>query len=313
MTEISVIIPTFNRSKILNKCLDFIELQDFDRLKFEIIIVDDGGSDDTAELVNLRKNLPIKYLKLPKNSGPSAARNFGIKNSRGGILAFIDDDCFAESHWLSEIHRIHAKYQDILALQGGVDIAENSSLIYLAQKYNIDRINKLRIGALVKEDIYEAYFVGTGNLSVKRRCLEDIGLFDEGLRAQEDRDIYYRLIAKNITVYYSPEVKVKHFGRRTICGLCRQYYEYGKNVVIFQRKWDSLKNSGPYTVYSWDTYKEYLKNKGINFESSDKSERLILLISRFGLKGFAVFTVLSLMKFFHRLGRKIEKINLGIH
>ena len=85
---ISVVIPTFNRSAFLKKAVESVLSQGYQDL--ELIVVDDGSEDDTPEVVT-GFGPDIKYIKQ-KNKGPGAARNLGIKNSKGGFIAFLDSD-----------------------------------------------------------------------------------------------------------------------------------------------------------------------------------------------------------------------------
>ena len=95
----SVIIPTFNRKASLAECLRSLGRQSFPPDRFEVLVVDDGSSDGTAETVERTAaglGFHVEYLRQSQQ-GPGAARNLGAKNARGGILAFTEDDAaFAE-------------------------------------------------------------------------------------------------------------------------------------------------------------------------------------------------------------------------
>lgn len=85
---VSVIIPTYNRSQILLKAIESVLNQTYQY--FEIIVVDDGATDNIEEMVSQVKDLRIKYIKLSENMGPSYARNMGIKYSKYNYIAFVD-------------------------------------------------------------------------------------------------------------------------------------------------------------------------------------------------------------------------------
>ena len=93
---ISVIIPTYNRAQTLLKALATVAQQTF--ADYEIIIVDDGGTDDTEDRVKDRYGERIAYIKKQQNAGLSAARNTGIREARGTYIALLDDD----DEWLPE-------------------------------------------------------------------------------------------------------------------------------------------------------------------------------------------------------------------
>ena len=99
---ISVIIPTYNRAGQLKDCLDSLFNQTYKN--FEIIVIDDGSTDCTEDLVRdlQKEHKNLKYLKQ-KNKGPAGARNLGIKKARGKIIVFCDDDCTADKEWIKNI------------------------------------------------------------------------------------------------------------------------------------------------------------------------------------------------------------------
>jgi len=103
---ISIVVPTRGRPQLLNRCVASLVLQDFDRRRFEIIVVDDGPSRDTHDVVagwitHTEGNGPaITYLPSFGPHGPAAARNQGWRAARGDIIAFTDDDTIARSDWL---------------------------------------------------------------------------------------------------------------------------------------------------------------------------------------------------------------------
>src|SRR3989338_4706423 len=98
--DISVIIPTYNRKRVLKRCLDSLSKQAYN--SYEIVVADDGSADGTEEMVKSLKNKKIIYLKQ-QNLGCAAARNLGAKNSNGRIVALTDDDCILDKNWLKEI------------------------------------------------------------------------------------------------------------------------------------------------------------------------------------------------------------------
>jgi len=90
--RISVIIPTYNRAKLLNMSLASVLNQTYKNI--EIIVVDDGSKDNIKEIINKLKDYRIKFIKLKINKAPSYARNLGIKKSKGEFISFQDSDDF---------------------------------------------------------------------------------------------------------------------------------------------------------------------------------------------------------------------------
>lgn len=97
----SIIVCTFNRLDYLKKCLASLLALDYP--EYEIIIINDGSTDNTREFLNSLNDHKIKVFHHEKNQGPSISRNTGIKNASYDLVAFIDDDCQADKNWLSEI------------------------------------------------------------------------------------------------------------------------------------------------------------------------------------------------------------------
>src|SRR3989339_227825 len=97
---ISVVIPTYNRSKSLKMCLQSLKKQSFK--DFEVIVVDDGSTDDTKKSFDSISSSRFRYIKK-ENGGQSSARNLGVKESVGDIIAFTDDDCVVDVNWLKAV------------------------------------------------------------------------------------------------------------------------------------------------------------------------------------------------------------------
>src|SRR4051812_22121800 len=105
--EISVIIPTHQRPQLLMKCLTALLKQKFDKQRFEVIVVSDGPDPETHSLVRSMAQCgmaTLRYFSLPTRRGPAAARNYGWLGASGKIIAFTDDDCLPDEHWLKELY-----------------------------------------------------------------------------------------------------------------------------------------------------------------------------------------------------------------
>ena len=99
----SIIVATYNRADILKKTLESMLNQDYP-YKYEIIVVNDGSTDNTYQILQkISKNKKIKIHNIEKNSGPAVARNIGIKMARYPIIVIMDDDCIPEKNWLKKL------------------------------------------------------------------------------------------------------------------------------------------------------------------------------------------------------------------
>lgn len=111
MKKISVVIVTYNRGNLLLECIKSVARQKYPRKKLEIIVVNDGSTDNTEKnAITLKgKNRNLRVLTHKENRGEAAARNTGIKAAKGEIIAFLDDDCIAHDGWLFSINSAFRK------------------------------------------------------------------------------------------------------------------------------------------------------------------------------------------------------------
>jgi glycosyltransferase involved in cell wall biosynthesis len=187
-STISVIIPTYNRANLIEKAIKSVLKQTYQ--DFEIIIVDDGSTDNTEEIIRGFKDKRVKYIKkYKKNRGISVARNIGIKIARGKYIAFLDSD----DEWFPE-----KLNKQIKILQDG---SPELGVVYSISCY-IDEsgknINKLRnskkVEGYIYEDLLGKNYVGTpSTVLIRKECFHQVGLFDDLLNAQEDWDMWIRI------------------------------------------------------------------------------------------------------------------------
>jgi glycosyltransferase involved in cell wall biosynthesis len=119
--EVSVVIPTRNRSQDLRRCLNALAAQDFPRNCFEVIVCDDGSDEDLMPIVQEagQSGLNVSYTRHePK--GPAAARNHGIRSARGRIVALTDSDTLPDRAWLQKLSETFASNPDAVAVEGRV-------------------------------------------------------------------------------------------------------------------------------------------------------------------------------------------------
>ncbi len=181
----SVIIPTYNRARLLGKTLESIFAQDFK--DFEVIVVDDGSTDDTEEVVRLWKDR-IQFLRT-EHIGPGAARNFGTVQAKGEYIAFLDSDDLWFSWTLktfAELIQVHDRPVILSArLIPFLDEAELSSTKVTPTRAETfdDYLASHR----------QAYFVGAGMSVLRREEFLKIGGYTEKLSCVEDHDLIMRL------------------------------------------------------------------------------------------------------------------------
>jgi GT2 family glycosyltransferase len=200
--QVSVIIATYERCELLLRCVDALLAQTMPPSRFEIVIVDDGSSRETRERVmaeltsrrRLRRAPTLRFLWLPQNRGPAAARNHGILAARGAVIAFTDDDTVPRRDWLAA--GLAAIAQGADAVAGAVDVP----LPDVPTDYERDAAGLSNAG-----------FV-TANCFVRRDLLCAVGGFDERFRFawREDTDLCFRLRASGAVVRASHAARVLH-------------------------------------------------------------------------------------------------------
>ena len=260
--QLSVIIPTYNRKNSLIKCLDALFNQTYSKSNFEIIIIDDGSTDGTEEVVKSVINdslCKLKYLKQ-ENKGPSAARNLGIKSSSGDVVIFIGDDIIATETLLSEHAKWHKKYPEKhVAILGYITWPPDFKITPF-MKY-IDE-NGIQFGFKLinnKEDVPYNFFY-TSNISLKRVYLLENGLFDEDFpyAAWEDIELSYRLKKKGLRIVYNSEAVAYHHHAFKRGDYCRRMEISGNAAKIFKEKHPEFTNFPK--QYFDPFYKSFIKH-----------------------------------------------------
>ena len=206
--KLTVIIPTYNRSAVLNKCLDALTNQTLSGDLYEIVVADDGSSDDTRQTVErciASSRVSIRYL-WQTNAGANAARNLAITKARARLLLFINDDTIATRIMLSEHLQTHQHYPDEnVAVLGRVTVSAQVPPS-LFSKVHLDANYALWQGK--KELGWRAFY--TCNVSVKKRFLEKYGLFEESMRYHEDLELSERLSHHGLRLIYNPQALGYH-------------------------------------------------------------------------------------------------------
>lgn len=237
---LSVIIPTYNRAVTIRKAIESVQKQKiplnienavtFDNLlNIEIIVIDDRSNDNTRSVVEemAKEDNRIVYLYNEGNKGAGAARNVGLKNANGKYIAFLDsDDVWFDNHIESSFSVLSDKNKVSFALwlekkalkktKKFLEKADVKQKIENAEKYCGKRIGLNAI--LFNENLYEFtvltdfYCFQINTLIIERSVVEDVGLFIEGLKANEDSDFTYRIMQKYEIILILEEHFIYHLG-----------------------------------------------------------------------------------------------------
>jgi glycosyltransferase involved in cell wall biosynthesis len=194
-TQVSVILPVFNREGSVRRAVDSVLRQTFEDL--ELIVVDDCSTDESVAAVDAVEDRRLSVVRCPENRGAAAARNLGVSHARGDWIAFQDSD----DEWLPRKLELQLALADdspdYVAIYCGMLIV-NELPEYtvdgarLAPRYYPDPSRALVSGDLSVE-LLRGSLVSTQTLMVRRRLLVDLGGFDETLRTLEDWDLAIRI------------------------------------------------------------------------------------------------------------------------
>jgi len=181
-TFVSVIIPTYNRGWIIKEAIDSVLAQDY--TEFELIVVDDGSTDHTADVLDSYRNV-IKVFSQ-KNKGVSAARNRGVAEASGKFIAFLDSDDL----WLSQKLSVQVEFfnqtPDALICQ------TEEVWIRNGLRVNPKKRHKKPSGMIFKPSL-ELCLVSPSAVMIQRSLFDRVGEFDETLLACEDYDLWLRI------------------------------------------------------------------------------------------------------------------------
>ncbi len=214
MVDVSVIVSTYNRAKSLRDTIESLVSQKAEGCSYEIIVVDNNSRDKTRDVV-ATFNGKVRYLFEPKQ-GLSYARNAGIKEAGGQVIAFTDDDVIVDSNWIASIYQCF-KETKALAVGGKIERLWHCD----RPEWLLDELT----GPLIVQDLgperkkwdqKNRHMVGA-NMAFHRSLFEKYGLFREELGRRgdeliggEDRELFRRFFEANIPIFYEPKAVVHH-------------------------------------------------------------------------------------------------------
>lgn len=243
--RISVVVPTFQRPDLLDRCLTALIRQEVDPATYEIIVVDDANSPETRQQVErwrqriggdvalIARILPreegqcqlpcrhtIRYLPVADSHGPAAARNLGWRAASGEIIAFTDDDCLPTPGWLKA--GVNSFREGVVGVSGRVIVP----LSGIPTDYELNA-----------ERLAHSKFV-TANCFYRRNALAAVGGFDERFATawREDSDLMFTLLENNAKLLCVPEAVVVHPIRPAQWGISlRQQRKSMYNALLYKK------------------------------------------------------------------------------
>ena len=223
--KFSVVVCSYNGSATIRDTLENLSRLDYPN--YEVIVVDDGSTDGTAEIA---KNYDVRLISTA-NQGLGKARNEGLAIARGELIAYIDDDAYPPSPWLKYLALAFSRSEH--ACIGGPNLVPPEDG-RIGQCVADSPGGPLHV--LLTDELAE--HVPGCNMAFRRSCLAAIGGFDPLYRAAgDDVDVCWRLQDKGWTIGFSAAAMIWHHRRATMRRYWRQQVGYGKAEALLERKW----------------------------------------------------------------------------
>jgi glycosyltransferase involved in cell wall biosynthesis len=205
---ISVIIPTYNRVQLLERAVASVVDQSYRNI--ELIVVDDGSTDDTPSFVR-SVSRDVHYIQIP-HSGVSAARNRGIEAATGKWIAFLDsDDYWLEEKLERQMHYVHTVRPDDPSHERYLICHTDEVWIRKGKRINQGKKYAKHAGWFFVPSL-QLCLISPSAVMIHRCIFENVGLFDEDFEFVEDYDLWLRITARYPVGYLNEALTVKHGG-----------------------------------------------------------------------------------------------------
>jgi len=249
MTEnISVVIITRNREKMLGRCLESLVSQT--RLPDEVVVVDNASTDNTKKVIlSFKEKLPIRYVQELKIGIPYA-RNRGLQHTTGSLILMLDDDCSANKFWVERMAYAHKKYPKAWVIQGRTfslpkrglysALVESDRLLWLLY-HSKKGLSLRKMKSFFNKDFRDetaVFTCDTRNFSIKTSYLKKHKLFfDLDFYRGSDTDLGEQILQKNGLIIFCSSVTVDHWERPNLAQFLEQRWHIGRTTARVGNKW----------------------------------------------------------------------------
>ena len=254
--SVSVIVATRNRPDRLRACLE--SLLALATAPDEIVVVDNCPGDERTRDVCSR--YAVRYVREDA-PGAARARNRGILEAKGDLLAFTDDDCVVDTHWLDRLHNTFADplVMAVTGYIGPLELETRAQYLFELHGGFERHFQRVVFDGLTSSPVVAAGKAGaSANVIFRRRAFEEVGLFAEDLgpgtpaRSAEDSDVFYRVLAAGYRIVFDPARVVSHRHRRDYPGLRSILFDYTVAVFAYTtRCLFKYRELGVLRVWAW--------------------------------------------------------------
>lgn len=237
--EFSVVIPTYNRAPILARTLRALPADNADFTDYEVIVVDDGSTDGTADVVHqMQESFPVAlhYLRQP-NRKQGAARNLGARQAAGDYLIFLGDDTIPASDFLREHARSHLDRDCRHVVIGYTRWAEDFPVTRFME-YIGEQGWQFGFSLIENPEDLPFNFFYTSNVSLARAFFWEGGGFDEGFQEYgwEDIELSLRLKKQGMRLTYNPRAVAYHHHPTSLCSFIQRQRKVGCSAWNFYQR-----------------------------------------------------------------------------
>lgn len=264
--NVSVIFATYNRASIITDVLNqWLEVDRSTKYTYEIICSDDASSDNTVEIIENFKGLPITMLKN-EHGGASRARNAALKIARGEIVIFTGDDIFPEPDFINRHYENYLKFGDKVCTLGRIEWHKDVPMNHLM--YHITNVGCEQFGfaGLIPYALTDFRHFYTSNISVSKKELDGLDkyfdlTFDK--YGFEDIELGYRLFQNKVMIYYDPDlIAYHHHIYDDVDKFCNRQMSAGDQMVVFTKLHNEVRQNEVMGIYKFEdalhkAYEEY--------------------------------------------------------
>jgi cellulose synthase/poly-beta-1,6-N-acetylglucosamine synthase-like glycosyltransferase len=230
LLKVSVVVPAYNASDTLANCIFALLAQTISRSEYEVIVVDDGSTDNTAEVAAWYDVQLVRQA----HRGPAAARNRGLEVAAGGLILLTDADCRPAPNWIEAMSAPFAD-PDVAGCKG---VYRTDQREWVARFVQAEYEEKYR--GMARAPAID--FVDTYSAGYRRRILQLEGAFNETIAVAEDAELSFRLARRGYKLVFNPNAVVYHQHARALGHYLRRKFRYGKwRVQVYARYPGKLK------------------------------------------------------------------------
>jgi len=216
----TIIICTYNRARYLTPLLESLARNDFDKARFEILLVDNNSTDETPSVfqrfAQSHPEISCRYVQEPEQ-GLSAARNKGIREAQGDVIIYVDDDALVDEHYISYYMEYLESHPEVMAAGGPIEPQyETHEPDWMTDYTRALLCGRLNYGNCVRE-FPAGRYPGGGNAAYRREVFQKVGLFNTALgrkgtslMASEEKDIFDKMASLEMPVRYLPGPVLHH-------------------------------------------------------------------------------------------------------